>query len=242
MVIQPIISWKATKLYILCTTQFTKTANKSFFFSWMVWFWGISLSLSWPGPADTQEITMISLTSYVSACPVQPVHNRSWTKSTNLLTKTKKNYVWCNKVILVSSSMGRVPAEFSRGLIEKVCGVVGRAGVRGFPPHRKLSSVATKEKPLKALLALALAVNSGVRLTEPETISRVNSGSMCWVSAGPLWGNEHFQWDLKKTGTKKTHLQTCSLAHHVWVVRRSDSFVVKVVPVDWREKDVVLYF
>lgn len=48
LVVQPIISWKATKLYILCTTQFTKTANKSFFFFWMVWFWGISLSWSWP--------------------------------------------------------------------------------------------------------------------------------------------------------------------------------------------------
>lgn len=90
LVVQPIISWKATKLYILCTTQFTKTANKSFFFFWMVWFWGISLSWSWPRPADTQEITMISLASYVSACPVQPVYNRSWTESTNLLTKTKK--------------------------------------------------------------------------------------------------------------------------------------------------------
>lgn len=30
--------------------------------------------------------------------------------------------------------------------------------------------------------------------------------------------------------------------HHIWVVRRSDSLVVKVIPVDWREKDVVLYF
>lgn len=189
MVIQPIISWKVTKLYILCTTQFTKTAKKSYFFFWMVWFWGISLSLSWRHPADTQ-ITMISLASYVSACPVQPVQNRSWTESTNLLTKTKKNYVWCNKVIFVVSHLQW--AEFSWGRIEKVCGSAGRARVRAFPAHRKLSSVATKENPLKALLALALAVNSGVRLTEPETISLVNSGSMCWVSAGPLWENKHF--------------------------------------------------
>lgn len=47
--------------------------------------------------------------------------------------------------------------------------------------------------------------------------------------------------DLKHTH-KNTHSQTRSFAHHVWVVRRSDSFVVKVVPVDWSEKDVVLYF
>jgi hypothetical protein len=44
----------------------------------------------------------------------------------------------------------------------------------------------TKEKPLKALLELVLALNSGVRLTELGTISRVNSGAMCWVSAGPF--------------------------------------------------------
>lgn len=30
--------------------------------------------------------------------------------------------------------------------------------------------------------------------------------------------------------------------HHIRVVRGSDSLVVKVVPVDWREKGVVLYF
>lgn len=30
--------------------------------------------------------------------------------------------------------------------------------------------------------------------------------------------------------------------HHIRVVRRSDSLVVKVVPVDRREKGVVLYF
>lgn len=56
-----------------------------------------------------------------------------------------------------------------------------------FWSHRKLSSVPTKENPLKALLELVLALNSGVRLTELGTISLVNSGSMCWVSAGPLW-------------------------------------------------------
>lgn len=67
-----------------------------------------------------------------------------------------------------------------------------------FRSHRKLSSVATKENPLKALLALALAVNSGVRLTELETISLVNSGSMCWVSAGPF---------CKKQNKKKEFLK-----------------------------------
>lgn len=45
--------------------------------------------------------------------------------------------------------------------------------------HRKLSSLPTKEKPLKALLELVLALNSGVRLTELGTISLVNSGSIC---------------------------------------------------------------
>ncbi len=30
--------------------------------------------------------------------------------------------------------------------------------------------------------------------------------------------------------------------HHIRVVRGSDSLVIKVVPVDWREKGVVLYF
>lgn len=50
LVVQPIISWKATKLYILCTTQFTKTANKSFFFFEWFGFWGIRLSWSWPRP------------------------------------------------------------------------------------------------------------------------------------------------------------------------------------------------
>lgn len=56
-----------------------------------------------------------------------------------------------------------------------------------FLPHRKLSSLLTKENPLKALLELVLALNSGVRLIELETISLVNSGSICWVSAGPFW-------------------------------------------------------
>lgn len=56
-----------------------------------------------------------------------------------------------------------------------------------FLPHRKLSSLPTNENPLKALLELVLALKSGVRLTELGTISLVNSGSICWVSAGPLW-------------------------------------------------------
>lgn len=30
--------------------------------------------------------------------------------------------------------------------------------------------------------------------------------------------------------------------HHVWVVGRSDSLVVKIVPVDRRKESVVLYF
>lgn len=121
-----------------------------------------------------------------------------------------------------------------------------------FRSHRKLSSVATKENPLKALLALALAVNSGVRLTELETISLVNSGSMCWVSAGPFCKKQTKKKqflkkfkieDLKHLKEKKNRLsQAHSLAHHVWVVRRSDSFVVQVIPVDWSEKDVVLDF
>lgn len=58
--------------------------------------------------------------------------------------------------------------------------------------HRKLSSVPTKENPLKALLELVLGLNSGVWLTELGTISLVNSGSICWVSAGPLWKMKQF--------------------------------------------------
>lgn len=34
----------------------------------------------------------------------------------------------------------------------------------------------------------------------------------------------------------------CVPTHHVGVERRSDSFVVEVIPVDWREEGVVLYF
>lgn len=45
--------------------------------------------------------------------------------------------------------------------------------------HRKLSSLATNENPLKALLELVLALSSGVRLTELGTNSLVNSGSIC---------------------------------------------------------------
>lgn len=64
-----------------------------------------------------------------------------------------------------------------------------------FLLHRKLSSLATKEKPLKALLELVLALNSGVRLTELGTISLVNSGSICWVSAGPFWEKKQYVLD-----------------------------------------------
>ncbi len=56
-------------------------------------------------------------------------------------------------------------------------------------PQRKPSSPEMYEKPLKALelLVARLGVGSGVRPTELGTISLVNSGSMCWRSAGPLW-------------------------------------------------------
>lgn len=42
----------------------------------------------------------------------------------------------------------------------------------------------------------------------------------------------------KRKGFKKQ----CRQTHHIGVVRWSDSLVVKVVPVDGRKKDVVLYF
>lgn len=59
-------------------------------------------------------------------------------------------------------------------------------------PQRNPSSPEMYEKPLKALelLVARLGVRSGVRPTELGTISLVNSGSMCWRSAGPLWRNK----------------------------------------------------
>ena len=36
------------------------------------------------------------------------------------------------------------------------------------------------------LLVARLEGKSGAQPTDPDTISLVNSGSMCWVSAGPL--------------------------------------------------------
>lgn len=88
----------------------------------------------------------------------------------------------------VAGLCGRAPARSLCRLAPYVTGQTLKVAPPAAPEaaQRKLSSVATKEKPLKALLALVPAVRSGVRLTELGTISLVNSGSMCCVSAGPL--------------------------------------------------------
>lgn len=43
-------------------------------------------------------------------------------------------------------------------------------------------------------------------------------------------------------GLRAVSVHRSDTTHHVGVVRRSDSFVVEVIPVDWSEKGVVLYF
>lgn len=53
LAVRLIISWKETKLYILCTTQFTNAAKRLLLF-WVVWFRVVSLSWIWPLPAVTQ--------------------------------------------------------------------------------------------------------------------------------------------------------------------------------------------
>lgn len=152
-------------------------------------------------PASSSSSFMQPLMHLCRSCPPcsQPGLNQHICshKTKKTKGKRKKKHIWCYKVVLLASYFQQ--AEFSRGHVGKGCSGTKELkselsnsvkGVpsceRPIPSHRKLSSVATKENPLKALLVLALAVNSGVRLTELETISLVNSGSMCCVSAGPL--------------------------------------------------------
>lgn len=123
-------------------------------------------------------------------------------------------------------------------------------------PQRKPSSPEIYEKPLKALelLVARLGVGSGVRPTELGTISLVNSGSICWRSAGPLWRNMshafihklplvadgtelnmYIKWrgTLIISGTQhRPKAQRESVkTYHIGVIWRSDSLVVEVVPV-----------
>lgn len=54
------------------------------------------------------------------------------------------------------------------------------------------------------------------------------------------------QEQMKPVKTVKTHVtghkRQPEPTHHIWVVRRSDSLVVKIIPVDGRKKVVILYF
>lgn len=106
LVVQPIISWKATKLYILCTTQFTKTANKSFFF--FEWFGFEELAL-----AGVDLVLLIHRRSpwfqLLHTCLRVPSSLFTTVPGLNqqICSLKQKNYVWCNNIILVVSHLQR---------------------------------------------------------------------------------------------------------------------------------------